>query len=313
MTSLLNRWIPSLTLATWSAVLLATSFTGRVNAFLHPSFRPGILIAGFALAALSLLIGSRPTPPECCQNATCTHPLSRSLSGRWLTFLILVLPVSVAAWLSPEHFSKQLIENRGISMDATGLAERPANALSRSASPAPNPLPPSPPLASSLPEPVPSSPQAAPAASPSQKPQSFPNPQQLPEYMQRSPEGYIVAEILDLLYSVQDSQLRKDFEGKTIQLIAQTMPDKTSASGTPPPGGPSRFKAVRMFMTCCAADARPVATLVQTSAPLDIPEMSWVKIIGKATFPVENGKRISVLEATSVQPTKPPEESMLFQ
>jgi hypothetical protein len=40
--------------------------------------------------------------------------------------------------------------------------------------------------------------------------------------------------------------------------------------------------------------------------------MSWVRIIGKATFPLENGKRIGVLQATSVQQTKPPEEAMLF-
>jgi hypothetical protein len=40
--------------------------------------------------------------------------------------------------------------------------------------------------------------------------------------------------------------------------------------------------------------------------------MTWVKIVGKATFPLENGKRTGVLQATSVQQTKPPEEAMLF-
>lgn len=310
MTSLFNRWIPSVTLATWSGVLLATYFTGRVTAFLHPSFRPGVLIAGCALAALALMIASRPTPPECCADATCTHPLSRSKAGRWMTFLILVLPVSVAAWLSPESFSKQLLENRGISTDAVGLAER------RAPSPAaPVPPPPAPATLSTPAEPtvtasISGTQTSSPApAAPSGLPttQTGPNPQGLPDYLQRTQEGYIVAEILDLLYSVQDSQLRKDFEGKTIQLIAQTMPDKTSGAA----GG--RFKAVRMFMTCCAADARPVATLIQSSTAADLPEMSWVKIIGKATFPTENGKRISLVEATSVLPTKPPEESMLFQ
>ncbi len=313
MTSLFNRWIPSFTLTVWSAVLLATYFTGRVTALLHPSFRPGVLIAGIALAALALMIASRPTPPECCADASCTHPLSRSKGGRWLTFLILVLPVTVAAWLSPQNFSKQLMENRGISTDAAGLGARKA------ASPAAAPATSTPSASdaktetSTTPPAVPSQSVGNPPADPNAPAslpttQTGPNPQQLPDYMQRTPEGHIVAEILDLLYSVQDSQLRKDFEEKTIQLIAQIMPDKTSEGGSAP-----RFKAVRMFMTCCAADARPVATLIQTSAPLDFPEMSWVKIIGKATFPVEKGKRISLVEATSVEPTKPPEESMLFQ
>jgi hypothetical protein len=40
--------------------------------------------------------------------------------------------------------------------------------------------------------------------------------------------------------------------------------------------------------------------------------MTWVRIVGKATFPLEDGKRIGLLQATSVQQTKPPEEAMLF-
>jgi hypothetical protein len=344
MTSLFNRWIPSLTLAVWSAILLATFFTGRVTALLHPSFRPGVLVAGGILALLSLFIASRSTPPECCADARCTHPLSRSKAGRWVTFLILVLPVSVAAWLSPQNFSRQLMENRGISTDIAGLGlrSRPnatpeASIKSQTAGPSsvppvattppasPSTTPDAPP-ASSASTTAPAAPTAsvtpsAPSASTAQPAtanatpvpaappaQSGPNPQNLPDYMQRTPEGHVAAEILDLLYSVQDSQLRKDFEGKTVQLIAQTMPDKTSEGGASP-----RFKAVRMFMTCCAADARPVATLIQTKTPLDLPEMSWVKIVGKATFPVEKGKRIALVEADSVQPTKPPEETMLFQ
>jgi uncharacterized membrane protein YcgQ (UPF0703/DUF1980 family) len=110
-----------------------------------------------------------------------------------------------------------------------------------------------------------------------------------------------------MLYAVQDSQLRKDFEGRTVQLTAQMMPQKTA-----PGGAENRFKAVRMFMTCCAADARPVATFVEANPLPDLPEMTWVRIVGKATFPVENGKRTAVIQATSVQQTKPPEEAMLF-
>ena len=128
----------------------------------------------------------------------------------------------------------------------------------------------------------------------------------VPDYLQRTKEGYIITEVLDLLYSVQDSQLRKDFEGKTVQLIAQIMPDKTSSNSA------NRFKAVRMFMSCCAADARPVATLVEAKAPPEFAEMTWVKVVGTATFPIENGKRTAVIQATSVEETKPPEEAMLF-
>lgn len=319
MTALFTRWIPSATLAVWSAVMLCTYLTGRVSAFLHPSFRPGVLVAGIGLALLSLFIASRNTPPECCADATCTHPLSRSKAGRWMCFLILVLPVSLAAWLSPETFSKQAFQQRGITTDATGLGER------RTPSPNASTLSPAPtsavdPSASFVSPNTPPATDAAklvenPAAENTPNSAGTPktdttatpaNPSQVPDYLQRTPEGYVIAEVLDMLYSVQDSQLRKDFEGVTVQLTAQIMPEKTAEGQNP------RFKAVRMFMTCCAADARPVATLVEASSLPDLPEMTWVKIIGKATFPVENGKRTAVIQASSVQQTKPPEETMLY-
>lgn len=126
------------------------------------------------------------------------------------------------------------------------------------------------------------------------------------DYLTRTPEGLIVAEVLDLLYAAQDTVLRGDFEGKSVQLIGQFLPDKTSTNSG------KRFKAVRMFMTCCAADARPVATLVEPEQMPDIPEMTWVKITATSTFPIENGRRISVLKATKVEKTEPPDESMLF-
>jgi uncharacterized membrane protein YcgQ (UPF0703/DUF1980 family) len=84
------------------------------------------------------------------------------------------------------------------------------------------------------------------------------------------------------------------------------MPDASNnASG-------KRFKAVRMFMTCCAADARPVATLFEIETKPELPEMTWIKVTGTATFPIENGRRIAVLKAERVEKCEPPAESMLY-
>jgi hypothetical protein len=238
----------------------------------------------------------------------------------------MVLPVTVAAWLSPEQFSKQAFQQRAEVTDAAALGQRPAksrgNALSepptseqtppatssqpgaQTAGASVTPVPPS--LAESAPTgsvPTATPPAAAPAA---------PGNEAIPDYLQKTAEGYIVAEVLDLLYAVQDSQLRKDFEGRTVQLIAQMMPGGEKGAASADSSAPTRFKAVRMFMTCCAADARPVSTLVEAKTLPELPEMTWVKIVGKATFPLENGKRVGVLQATSVEQTKPPEEAMLF-
>jgi hypothetical protein len=48
------------------------------------------------------------------------------------------------------------------------------------------------------------------------------------------------------------------------------------------------------------------------SALPKLPEMTWIKVTGIATFPIENGRRISVLKAERVEKTDPPDETMLF-
>ena len=283
---LFSRWLPCATLAAWSSVLLYFYFSGRITAFLIPTFRPYVLIAGLVLGAMAALFLFQSADAECCSAAECGHPLSRLAAGKVLTFLILLLPISVSAFFSPDSFGKAAIENRGIITDASALGPAPTReAISQ---PVESPLPTNgavttpPATATTTKEPSPG------------------------DYLQRTPEGHIMAEVLDLLYAAQDTTLRGDFEGKTVELIGQLMPDKSSG------GEGTRFKAVRMFMTCCAADARPVATLVEAEKLPDLPEMTWIKITGTATFPTENGRRTAVLKAVKVEKSGPPEESMLY-
>jgi uncharacterized repeat protein (TIGR03943 family) len=317
MTALFNRWLPALTLAVWSAVLLHLSepygaamrwiaswsplFTGRVETFLATPFRLPMLIAGLVLLILALVFLLFPADTACCQASECGHPLSRFSAGRWLTFLVLVLPVSVSARYSPGGFSRTTMENRGIATDISGAgalankAKQKSDAIAKqSGKSVPTAADP---LALPLPQSDPNAP--APAATPSPAPS-------LDSYVQRTPEGYLEAEVLDLLYAAQDNTLRKVFEGKTVQLIGQLMPDPADGEKA------HRFKAVRMFMTCCAADARPVATSIEASELPKVPEMTWIKITGKATFPIENGRRAALLQAEKVEKTEPPPESMLY-
>jgi uncharacterized repeat protein (TIGR03943 family) len=290
MNKLFSRWLPCATLATWSTVLLYMYYSGRIDAFLVPVFRTYVAIAGTLLLGMSLVFLLFPADADCCSSAECGHGLSRLASGKILTFLILLLPVTAAAVFSPDEFSKDAILNRGIVTDASGL--RPPGA-SRVPLTVPDlPLPTNDPSGVAAATPIPVSPQA----------QSL----SMEQYFQRTPDGRIIAEVLDLLYAAQDDALRADFNEKPVELIGQMMPATTNnAKG-------HRFKAVRMFMTCCAADARPVATLVECDKLPEVPEMTWVKISGKATFPIENGRRISVIQAEKVEKTDPPEESMLF-
>ena len=240
-----------------------------------------MLPAGLVLLAMALVFVVFPADASCCSSAECSHGLSRAVTGKILTFLVLLLPITAAAMFSPGGFSKDAVLNRGILTDASGL--RPQT--TRKSAPLTTPDLPLPTNDKSAPAPAATAPQ---------------------DYLTRTPDGRIVAEVLDLLYAAQDNALRADFENKAVVLYGQLMPDTASnASG-------KRFKAVRMFMTCCAADARPVATLVESATLPDLPEMTWIKVTGTATFPIENGRRISVLKAERVEKTSPPDETMLF-
>ncbi len=332
MTALFNRWLPALTLGIWSLVLLYFAkaygpllqwvaswsglLTGRVESLLAPPFRPFMLAAGFVLLLLSLIFLLFPADTACCSAAECGHPLSRFAAGRWLTFLILVVPVAVAARYSPQGFSRNAMENRGIITDASQLRPQPSRPNS-TAEPLNLPLPqadtppaiaPISPISPTAAAPATTSAPAAATPSPTATATAPAQPASLESYVQKTPEGYLEAEVLDLLYAAQDNTLRKVFEGKTVQLIGQLMPDPADAAE----GKTHRFKTVRMFMTCCAADARPVATSVEAAELPKHPEMTWVKVIGTATFPIEKGRRAAVLKADSVEKTEPPAESMLY-
>lgn len=313
--NLFSRWLPCATLAAWSAILLYFAkapsgagwkafaaythlLSGRVDYFLTPTFRPWVLVAGLVLLAMALAFVFFPADAECCSTAECGHALSRYSAGKWLTFLVLIAPVSAAAVFSPDSFSKTTMLNRGIDTTGASLGVPPK---SRAVAPPDLPLP----TKDGTPA-APATPAIAGSPAPAGADTGIASAQPITDYLKRTPEGYIEAEVLDMLYASQDATLRRDFEGKMVVLIAQLMPD----SSKEPTG--VRFKAVRMFMTCCAADARPVATLVEAKKLPDLPEMTWVKIIGKASFPIENGRRTSVLQAESVTKTDPPVESMLY-
>ncbi len=121
-----------------------------------------------------------------------------------------------------------------------------------------------------------------------------------------SSTGAMPLQIIDMLYGIQMPSYREEFEGKVVEMIGQFVPMTTGN-----PRG-DRFQAVRMFITCCAADAKPVGVTVQYPQHLTIPEMGWVKITGKPTFPMEGGRRTAILEATKVEPCPAPSEPFVY-
>ena len=121
-----------------------------------------------------------------------------------------------------------------------------------------------------------------------------------------STTGIMPIQVIDMLYAVQMPTYREEFEGKEVELIVQYVPMTT--------GNPKgdRFQAIRLFITCCAADAKPVGVTVRYRGSLKVPEMSWIRIVGKPVFPLEGGRRTALLEATQVQPCPAPDEPFLY-
>ena len=283
MQSLFNRWLPAVTLALWSAVLFYFHFSDRMKNMLKEPFGTYAYIAAFVLALMAIIFVVFKADASCCSTADCGHGLSRLSAGKMLTFLILLVPICVAASYTPTTgFSEKFVKNRGTAMNVENLG-----AAAKSARAADLSLP---------------GKDGNPGTA--VRPDGTPAPlQENPtDFLTRTPDGNIIAEVLDLLYAAQDKTLQADFEGKKVELIAQFLPDTTNnATG-------NRFKAVRMFMSCCAADAQPVATLVEVEKMPAFKEMEWVKIIGIPTFPVERGRRISVLKALTITKAPAPED-----
>ena len=270
------------TLGAWSALLLYFYFSGRIQSFLAPAFRPYVLCAGvvMALVAVVLLIAGG-SLHECGDDCA---PLAGGFHvGKQTVCFLMIAPLLVAVFAGEDSFSAATVANR---TEITNPAELrraptvPAPAFAEAPLPSKEPLP---------------------------EPTLFSDPPAEPDsYLIRTPEGYIKVEVFDLLFAVQEEGLRKDFEGKTVQLVAQYLPSKSEQLRV------HRFKAVRMFMMCCAADARPVSALIEADSLPKVPEMSWLKITGIATFPTLNGKRTPVVKATSVEKIAKPGEAMLF-
>jgi uncharacterized repeat protein (TIGR03943 family) len=123
-----------------------------------------------------------------------------------------------------------------------------------------------------------------------------------PGDLPRAEDGNAALEVTDLLYAEAQEPLRKTITGKTVEVIGQFVQGAAT----------DQFKLVRMFIWCCAADARPIYVPVEMSGPVDVSDMEWVKVTGTAEFSTNKGQTHVLLKADSVESSDPPEEAMLY-
>ncbi len=303
--SLLN----GITLIGLGVVLLDFFFTGRLDQYLHPQFRLWTLFGGIVFCIAGTVYAAAKTVAQCCIEEECIHPNANSLARSVIAFAVLFLPLAAGVALSKDSYDQHAVLNRGF-VDVSSLPGRTAPAAAKM--PNDQPIPPqalgadddekaSQPLPQDTPAAQPNQDLAATGAD--QANPAVPSPDEgSAQYLPKAADGNVALEVTDLLYAESEDSLRKMFSDKTIEVLGQYLP------GTEP----GQFKLVRMFIVCCAADARPIAVAVKASVPTNIAEMGWVKVTGKATY-AKNGDRVHVLlNADTIEPADPPAEAMLY-
>ena len=281
------RYVQSGILAVWGAVCVSFVASGRVSSYLHPSFHAWTLACGIVLLLLAACLLISPAAGETCCGHDHDHGhehecggahAPRKLRTQILCAVILVGPLLLAGTISPSQFGAVAVMNRGLAesiVDLPGLTP-----------PVPFTEPPLPTVDGSPGEP------GLPADSGT--------------YLSRNENGEIIASAVDLLYAAHLPEIRGDFENQQVEITGQFFPARSNN-----PSG-DRFSLIRMFVLCCAADARPVAITVRAPEHEDFPKMSWLKVTGTVQFPIEGGEHVPVIDARSVEPTEAPRESFLY-
>jgi uncharacterized repeat protein (TIGR03943 family) len=268
MTPMTARLFQAVPLAVWGGVCLYFVSSGRIASYLHPDFHAWTAVSGVALVVLALVVAAIPEAVEEC----CGHG-PRPWLRRWAAMSVLVVPLLTTAAVSPSQFGAVAVRNRGL---ADSIADLPAYT--------PYMEPPLP---------------TEDGSQPTGQEQGF-------FTLPTAADGSILASPVDLLYAAEVPEMRRDFEGREIEVVGQFFPaSRNNAQG-------DRFTLVRMYVLCCAADARPVGVNVHISPPPSHPEMSWVKVRGIARFPTEGGRSAPLIEATTIEPTEAPEETFLY-
>lgn len=312
----------SLMLLLWGVFVLWLSFGGQLSKYLHPSLQPYTTAAGVIFLLLAFFgfrsLFTRQVAHEhhhqhheCCGNhhdhdeEDHGHSVKQGrehqhrgtvdgIGAMLFKTILLLLPLAIIVSGKATAYSITTIQNRGVVDNINKLPSAKAGAAVAASA------------ASSAKSTASATTSALTVATNDATTFASQSSSSVDSSATTASGGPMPLQVIDMLYAVQMPSYRGEFEGKEVELIGQYIPMTT--------GNPKgdRFQAIRMFITCCAADAKPVGVSVQYPKPLKVSEMSWVKITGKPTFPMEGGRRTAVLEATKVEECPAPSEPFVY-
>ncbi len=241
--------------------------------------------------------------------------------GRLAAILMLIAPLTWAAFKSPDRYSGNAVVNKGLynpnyedktNADKFDLRDKQpsaATAAVKTERAAPNPTP--------MPETAPPPPAqfndadkvAKAAPPPADKAQSFGSftLEDLKKQVPQNKKGDFILEVPEIYYTGGDLEVQKVITGQSVETTAQVLPEKVNnADG-------HRLRIFRLMVQCCAADARPYSIPVDfgKKAP-EFKEMSWVKVTGKMSYKKEGDQVVPIIEAVSIEETPAPADAMIY-
>ena len=299
----LSRNLSVAALFAWGSLMIYFFLSGRLTSYVAPFLKPLVVLSGVFLLGIGLCIlfgGKQLTGALSTEESGSElYAPTRVRATKWVAFLLLVVPVWVAAGVSKDRYGASAILNKGISNTLSpGYAGKSALVPAPVAPPVNNALPAAvePPLPGATPLPA----DSGSALDARAIPQDHGG-------RTRHRRGHR-----------PPLRRRRRFHAPRFsrsapwEMIGQFLPVKNASD--------NRFQIVRMFMVCCAADARPIAISVlpptaanpKTAAAKTPVEMAWTRVVGTVEFPLENGRRIPIIHAQTVTPCDPPSEAMLY-
>jgi uncharacterized repeat protein (TIGR03943 family) len=285
MENRLRALIQGLILLLWATVMVYYYTSGRIVAYLTSDgfFRTQCLIAGLILSVIALFnwFNREPAHTDChdCHEHENTLANSSSWAGFICAAALLTVPIGASALYSPDRFS-----------DAFNMKKLDAATVLKKNNP----------NAAALP--------AASKATPLNKNTTgtFTVDDLVKETGGRTPEGHIKLQLIEVyMMPAQKPDVREVVSSQTVETVGQLIKDKNNQ------GQPKLF---RMMVTCCAADARPIAVPVEftSETPPTWKELGWYKVSGKIIYRQENGASTAVFQASAITPEKPPRSQFLF-
>ncbi|MFV1994347.1 MAG: DUF1980 domain-containing protein [Verrucomicrobiales bacterium] len=307
----LQHYLGAVILLFWGATMVYFYASGRIEVYLAEEFRIYPLVAGLGLLVLGvfhLLTGKIGT--GCAHDHEDGEDHGHGEHGKVFSLVLLVVlvaPLLLAMRYSQDGFSRHAVVNKGLYHPNYAAAAVSEDYSLKSTDPGETPAAPA--GGTGVSGSQGASTESAPPAKATEKEDEWGEYTlaDLEAQVGKSPEGNYLLTVPQLFYTGGDEELQRVIEGLPVETVAQVMPEKIrNADG-------KRLRAFRLFIECCAADARPLSIPIEF--PEGVPEyeeMGWVKVIGLMRYSVEEGITVPVLEVVTMEPTEPPDDAMMF-